>query len=142
MRWPAPIALCGLTLLAGCAPMVGASAPQAAANPAFGEPFTLQAGETARVGSDRVGVTFDAVVSDSRCPVDVQCIRAGEAVVRVSVARGDQAPGTVELATAPNRDRAAVGEYLLALTRVLPEPNTTVRITASDYRATFVLSRP
>ena len=47
----------------------------------YGQPFDLKVGESARVGDDRVGVTFEAVKSDSRCPIDAICITAGEAVV-------------------------------------------------------------
>ncbi len=142
MRWSALFPLFGVILLAACAPMVGASAPQAPASAELGEPFTLAAGATAQVGPERIGITFDAVLSDSRCPTDVQCIRAGEAVVRVVVAVQRQAAETLELQTAPNRDRVSASGYTLTLTRVLPEPNTKVQIKASDYRATFTLTKP
>lgn len=142
MRWPALVPLFGALLLSSCAPVAGAAAPQGAAAVALGEPFTLAAGGTARVGSARVGVTFEAVVTDSRCPVDVQCIRAGEAIVRVAVAAPGQAAETVEIQTTPSRNQAAVAGYLLTLTRLLPEPNTKERHTPSDYRATFTLAQP
>lgn len=141
MRWPVLFPLFGVILLASCAPMAGASAPQAPAVP-LGESFTLAPGDTAHVGPERTGVSFDAVIADSRCPTDVQCIRAGEAVVRVVVAGQGQPAETVELQTTPNRDQVAVSGYTLTLTRVLPEPNTKVRSKASDYRATFTLAKP
>ncbi len=141
MRWPALFTLFGVILCAACAPMVGASTPQAPVAAALGEAFTLAAGETARVGPERTGITFDAVVSDSRCPTDVQCIRAGEAIVHASVAVPGQAAETVELQTNSNRDQASVAGYTLTLIRVLPEPNTTKPTNAADYRATFTLTR-
>ena len=122
--------------------MVGGSAPQAPVTAALGEPFTLAPGETARIGYERTRVTFEAVVSDSRCPTDVQCIRAGEAVVRVGAAGQEHAAETVELQTTPGRDQAPVAGLSLTLTRVLPEPNTKVQIKAADYRATFTLAKP
>lgn len=142
MRWPLLFPLFGVVLLTACASMVGASAPQTPATAALGEPFTLAAGETALVGPDRTRVTFEAVVSDSRCPTDVQCIRAGEAVVRVAVAAQGQAAETGELQTTPNRNQTSVAGYTLTLSQVLPEPNTSAPIKASDYRATFIVAKP
>ncbi len=142
MRWPALFPLFGVVLLTSCAPMVGASTPQAPVVAALGEAFTLAAGETAQVGPERTGVTFEAVVADSRCPTDVQCIRAGEAIVRVSVAAQGNGSETVEVQTNPNRDQASVAGYTLKLTRVLPEPDTTKPTKAADYRATFTLVKP
>lgn len=142
MRWPALFPLFGVALLTACASMVGASAPQTPVTAALGEPFTLAQGDTAQVGPERMGITFEAVVADSRCPTDVQCIRAGEAVVRVAMAAQGQAAEKAELQTTPGRDQATVAGYTLQLTRVLPEPNTKVPIKASDYRATFTLGKP
>ncbi len=142
MRWPALFPLFGVALFAACASMVGASAPQTPVTAALGEPFTLAQGDTVQVGPERVGITFEAVVSDSRCPTDVQCIRAGEAVVRVVMAGQGQAAETVELQTTPNRSQASVFGYTLTLSRVLPEPNTKTPIKASDYRATFIVAKP
>ena len=139
MRWPVLVPLFGAFLLSSCAPVAGAAAPQAVT---LGEPFTLAAGATVRVGSERTGVTFEAVVADSRCPTDVQCIRAGEAVVRVTVARQRQPAETVEVQTTPNRDQVTAAGYTLTLTRLLPVPNTKTPTTVSDYRATFTLAKP
>jgi len=133
-------------LLASCASMVGASAPQAPTpapvTAALGESFTLAAGQTAHVGTERMGITFEAVLSDSRCPTDVQCIRAGEAVVRAGAKAQGQAAETVELETTPGRAQVLVAGYTLTLTGVAPVPNTKVRARASDYRATFTLAKP
>ena len=43
----------------------------------------LELGETAV--SDSLTITFESVVSDSRCPADVVCVWAGEARVRLTV---------------------------------------------------------
>ena len=142
MRWPVFVPLFGVLLLNSCAPVAGAAAPQAPLAVTLGEPFTLAAGATVRVGSERTGVTFEAVVADSRCPTDVQCIRAGEAVVRVTVARQRQPAETVEVQTTPNRDQVTAAGYTLTLTRLLPVPNTKTPTTVSDYRATFTLAKP
>jgi hypothetical protein len=142
MRWPGILPLFGVTLLfTSCVPAVGA-APQGRAAVALGEPFTLAPGNTAQVGAERVRITFDAVIADSRCPTDVQCIRAGEAVVRVTVVAQGQTAETVEVRTTPSLNQTSVAGHTLTLTRVLPAPDTRVRHEPANYRATFQLSKP
>ena len=142
MRWPALVPLFGVLLLSACVPVAGAAAPQAPRAVPLGEPFPLAAGATVRVGPERTGVTFKAVLADSRCPTDVQCIQAGEAVVRVTVARQGQPAETVEVQTTPSLDHATAAGYTLTLTRLLPVPNTKRPTRVSDYRATFTLAQP
>ena len=50
--------------------------------------YTLAPGETASVEDTGIGVRFAGVLSDSRCPMDVNCIHAGSAQVRITVIRG------------------------------------------------------
>ena len=45
------------------------------------EPFSLAVGETVTADGTDLSLTFAAVPRDSRCPRDVTCIVAGEAVV-------------------------------------------------------------
>ena len=55
----------------------------AAATHSLGEPVSLDAGTMAKF-ADEFRVTFTRVVSDSRCPANVVCIQAGEAVVELT----------------------------------------------------------
>ncbi|MEM1043136.1 MAG: hypothetical protein AAGI91_10960 [Bacteroidota bacterium] len=57
-----------------------------------GEPFAVEAGSTVRLTEEGVSVRFDEVVSDNRCPANVNCVQAGEAQVRftlVDTGQGD-----------------------------------------------------
>ena len=69
----------------GCAgagrPGLRRQSPSAPGDVPYGERFDLKVGESARVGDDSVGVTFEAVRSDSRCPIDAICLHSGDAVV-------------------------------------------------------------
>lgn len=47
--------------------------------------FTLALGERAQVAGTPLAITFAAVPSDSRCPLGVYCISAGNAVVQLVV---------------------------------------------------------
>jgi hypothetical protein len=66
---------------------------------ALGEAFSVKVGESVSVAGAGVSVTFSARVSDSRCPVGMQCIQAGNAVVTVAVTRAGAAPVTLTLNT-------------------------------------------
>ncbi|HVG46346.1 MAG TPA: hypothetical protein VM890_16500 [Longimicrobium sp.] len=76
-----------LALVAACV-----TAPPPAATAALDQDFRLARGEAAAVGPDRLTVRFAAVVEDSRCPMGVMCIRAGEAKVQLAL----RAPGAGE----------------------------------------------
>lgn len=56
----------------------------------LGETFALAIGQSAEVQGRDLGVTFKDVISDSRCPVDVYCVWAGEATVVLEVISGVQ----------------------------------------------------
>ncbi len=115
-------------------------APAADTGPALGEHFWLKAGESAAIRGERATVTFDRIVADSRCAVDVQCIRAGEArgAFRLETRGGD--PVRFELDTDRERTRE-VGGYAVTLHDVAPAPRSTVRIAATGYRAEISVSR-
>ena len=79
-------------------------------------------------------LTLERVVADSRCPVDVNCVWAGE--IRVALAlewpKTEAPRREFELSTtAPS---ATVNEIGFELLGALPEPRSTVKIAASDYR--------
>jgi hypothetical protein len=124
-----------LTLALGCAHV-----PPADTGPALGERFWLRAGESAAIRGERVTVTFERILADSRCAVDVQCIRAGEArgAFRLEARGGD--PVSFELDTDRERTRE-VGGYVVTLHDVAPAPRSTVRIAATGYRTEISVSR-
>jgi hypothetical protein len=77
------VTMIALALLAGCA--APAAAPEGSAGGAAAAPGLVEArlGQTARLGD--VGVRPIAVVEDSRCPSDVECIWAGRLRLRAAV---------------------------------------------------------
>ncbi len=77
----------GKLLLAGLA-LAGAAALAACTSVTAVQPdgtFTLQVGDRARVHNGDFTIHFVSVPADSRCPVDVVCVWAGDAVVRLDV---------------------------------------------------------
>lgn len=127
--------LCGASvLLAAC----GAGTPSAGTVP-FDREFTLASGD--RLGTNELGVTFDRVSADSRCPADVQCIWEGDAVVALSVTVKDVAC-SLELHTAGGLPHAATcGGYRFELRELVPAPASAASpIPAGEYRATLLVT--
>ena len=126
-----PLCLLALLAVAGCA-----ASPSSTGGVPLGSEFGLKPGGTAEVQSTGLRVTFLGVRSDSRCPADVLCIQAGDAVVGLRV-------GTAEVELRSNSaPEAAVGVYNIRVQRVEPYVYTSRPIAPNDYRAVLVVTRP
>jgi hypothetical protein len=101
---------------------------------ALGQTFTLKVGQQARIAGADVTVLFKAVPSDSRCPVDVQCVWAGNA--RVQLAAGGQELG---LNTGEDPRSARLNGHTIELTKLEPDPHSETQIPPANYVATFVV---
>lgn len=88
-----------------------------------GEPFALALGDTSR--EDGHEVRFVGVVEDSRCPEGLQCIRAGEAQIRVEV---DGEPFVLTIPHPQMRDDQTQmiewGEIQVVVTDLTPYPGS------------------
>jgi hypothetical protein len=88
-----------------------------------------------------VQVRFDRVVSDSRCPTDVYCVQAGDAVVKITVT-GDGGTQTDELHTGAGGPHSTARSGLtISLEDLSPQPLSSRPIPPGDYRATFTATR-
>ncbi|HLA64729.1 MAG TPA: hypothetical protein VK610_09900 [Rhodothermales bacterium] len=93
------VALLPLLAAAGCrtaAPSstgvdTGPTATPAEPPPALGRPFTLARGQAARLGD--LTVTFTAVLEDSRCPSNVNCVWEGRATANLTISTGGRTGG-------------------------------------------------
>lgn len=107
------------------------------------EPVTIKIGQTARVDDGALELTLLPEINDSRCASDVQCIRAGEVVVRVNVKRDGQdvAPFTFAVPSGPYTNVQFIGPYRIELKDVQPYPNSKKQTKPEDYRATFTVEK-
>lgn len=106
----------------------------------LGEEFRLAVKQIAVIRGEPLTVRFSSVVADSRCPVDVQCVRAGEARVEISIQQAGMEPAVDTLATAPpGPQHAAYGAYDVALVGLAPAPRRDVQ--APAYVATLRVTR-
>jgi hypothetical protein len=82
-------------------------------------------------------LTPRSVSSDSRCPKDVQCIQAGNVVVKVE-AVSEEGSETFEITSVGNP--VLFGRYYIELKNVMPEKVSDKAIAATEYALTFILS--
>jgi hypothetical protein len=108
--------------------------------PQRGEPFQLKARETRELAEPHLRVRFDTVSQDSRCPIGVQCVWAGDASVEITLEKPPAAAETRTLHTSGRFDREA--DYAGLVVRLVSlEPNRRdgVTIAPEDYRVTLVV---
>lgn len=96
----------------------------------------IRVGETIIV--DGIRVRFAAVESDSRCPIDVTCVWAGDAVAKLSADQNcDCGTPAVELrlhTTLEPKSATAYG-FRVELLQLKPYPNSTTTIRSDAYSA-------
>lgn len=107
---------------------------------ALGQPFDLKAG-TSAVLTDGLRLTFDRVKEDSRCPLDAICVRAGEAIVVLTLSQSAGAQAERELQTTPALSEASYLSYVIKLVALAPYPRSTQQIRPEDYVATLTVDR-
>ena len=131
------------TLFSFCAVLLLACAGQAggAGQVAAGREFKLKAGQMAAVRGERVRVRFVSVTEDSRCPVGVVCVWAGNAKVSVVVEKSGGARAAVELNTGVEPKAASAAGYEIRLVGLSPHPRVEERIDPKQYVATLVVTR-
>ena len=78
-------------------------------------------------------VTLNAVVEDSRCPVDVQCVWAGRITVNVTLESGEKTT-TLDLSS---EEPVVFAGYEVSIVAVSPEAVSTVEIKESDFVITL-----
>lgn len=103
-----------------------------------GAEVTLAPGQSARVTSANLLVTFTKLVSDSRCPTDprVQCVWGGSAVAEITATpiSGFAVVETRRLETLAGKDTTTTLQTPVRLVRVLPERRSTDSISGATYR--------
>ena len=99
----------------------------------------MAAGTSVPIRDTDLVVRFDGVTSDSRCPSDVQCVSAGDALVQLTVTSGRATPSHFELHTDGMREIVS-GRYRLTLVDLKPLPVSTQPVNPGDYVLTLRVS--
>ena len=110
-----------------------------------GREFQVKAGQTVTLDGGRLRVRFARVASDSRCPLDVACVWAGNAEVLFEVsAKGGRGKRSLRLNTNASPERPGegrYGRYTVKLVGLSPQPRSTQKIPAGQYTATLLVSK-
>lgn len=132
----ATVIACGLLLVApACA---GVQIP-AVVDP--GASFTLAPGETAAVKGADARITFKRVTDDSRCPVDVTCVWAGDAKIEITISRNGAPDETRILSITAPKHEATVGNLRISFVSLAPVPRQADASVPRKYRAEFVVDQ-
>lgn len=75
----------------------------------------MKPGEQRSADRGRITVKFVSVVEDSRCPMNAQCIWAGNAKIQIAVSKGKAAPKFVELNTGLDPNSVKLYGYTITL---------------------------
>ena len=135
MKLPTLIA-CGLLLAnSGCAGL------QIAAVVEPGASFTLAPGQTAAVNGADARITFKRVLEDSRCPVDVTCVWAGDAKIELIVSRNGAADETRILSITPPNQEATAGNLRIRFVSLAPVPRQADGNAPRNYRAECIVDQ-
>ncbi len=105
-----------------------------------GQPFELKVGQTAVVADSTLALRFEGVPQDSRCPMGVMCVWAGDAVVRLAL-RTPTDSSTADLHTNPGAgsNNVRVGGWRVELGGVTPPKRAGQEIPPGDYVATLLV---
>ena len=142
--------LFAICILTSCQSATTPSSPGPAA---LNTEITLSPDQSAAVTGTDLTITFHSIVSDERCPRDVECAASGPVTVSLSVQQGNATPTDFTLQTftdlngrSPNvqfegvTNRAEVGNYVIQIAGVTPYPtSSTTTIEASAYRVALLI---
>jgi hypothetical protein len=127
-----------LAALVSCSSgLVGPPTDQAGASQ-----VVLSPGGSSAISGTDLAVTFDAVVEDSRCPAGVNCIWAGDAIVRIRIGTRAAASSAYLLHTGlPAGGEIEHGNVRVRLVDVTPYPQADRPSRPEDYRVTLSVQK-
>lgn len=92
------------------------------------------------VTSNGLKIAFIELVEDSRCPVDVDCVWAGNAKIKIRVTKGGKSQ-VVDLEMVTKGMMPNYGNYRLTLKALSPELRSNVRVNRNAYVATIEVTK-
>lgn len=129
-------------LVLTCALLLGV---HVVASAQVGREFKLKAGRVVTLDGGALRVRFVRMSSDSRCPVDVDCVWAGNAEVLLEVGgsrwRGKKSLRLNTNASPERPGEGRYGRYTLKLTGLAPQPRSRRKIEPGQYTATLLVTK-
>ena len=102
---------------------------------------TLQYGEYKRVAEQQLGVGFNRVLADSRCPIDAVCVSMGDAVAEVELTGAGGLTGKLELHTSLEPKSQPWNGVKVTLLELQPAPRASERTRPAAYSVRLQLER-
>jgi hypothetical protein len=103
--------------------------------------FSLGIGQTASIEGEKLVIKFKAVLEDSRCPINVVCVWAGNGKVEFEIIDIDGQNKTVILNTEEEPVAATLKGHKLKLISLRPPRIDGVQISPRDYSVTLRVER-
>ena len=103
--------------------------------------FSLGIGQTASIEREKLFIKFKAVLEDSRCPVNVVCVWAGNGKVEFEILDIDGQNKTVTLNTDEEPGATTLKEHTLKLISLNPPRVDGISISPGDYSVTLHVGR-
>jgi hypothetical protein len=138
------VTACAGVLLGACtvtSATVGTSGPGTTKVAAVDRDFELSVGQSAKVDGTALTIAFNGVTEESRCPVGVQCVWAGNAAVALSLTDGSGAKTEASVSTTLTPHSARVSGYEISLVGVNPYPKQGMTIQQVSYVVTLHVTR-
>ncbi|MEO8577504.1 MAG: hypothetical protein ABI556_12420 [Gemmatimonadales bacterium] len=115
----------------------GTSAPATEIQVQTNREFDIGSGQEAHIQGTPIVVRFRSVSNDSRCPTDVQCVWAGNAVVGLTLTQGEGPSTEISLNTGLDPKVTKLAAYTIKLVGLKPAPKAGKPITPAAYVATL-----
>ena len=103
--------------------------------------FSLGIGQTASIEGEKLVIKFKAVLEDSRCPVNVVCVWAGNGKVEFEVFDIDGQNKTVILNTEEEPKSVTLKGHTLKLISLNPPRVDDVSISPGDYTVKLLVEK-
>ena len=101
------------------------------------ESVRIQINKEKRFARSGLRVRFVELVEDSRCPADVNCIWAGNARIKVRVAKNGHTEDIVLDTNGAKQYATTADGHSIKFVGLTPSPRSTIRINRNGYVATF-----
>ena len=101
---------------------------------------TIKINKQKKFSQSKITIKFVSLIEDSRCPIGVNCIQAGNARIKVEISNGTNKE-IFEINTTMGVKGASFGGYAINLIELTPIPRNNVKINQNSYKAKFSIVR-
>jgi len=95
--------------------------------------FLINYKDTLSYKKEELWITFDSLLTDSRCPKNVKCIWAGKVDVQLIISNNKNVEKIILSTLNDNEKSKNIFNYMITLMSVRPYPHTDSLYTKKDY---------